>query len=313
MPSYPWLSVTYENNKKPSLWIHNSSFHDVSTIEPETQPGLITFIGSHHKSQYLACLIGYAEPLEQHGQIRILRDPCWGIMQPSIFLDCEISSATSSNFQLDQARCASRMVEWARDDQLCSSRFSDHVIHHILTPLSSVICYFAADLQGINGVARSLAYQAVLPRAHNLPPIALPQILIVVETASKAYNVQRAHEKVQDRIVQEMLQIKSYATTEDATRDLAGKFRAIHVAGLQKNTRQKVRTAHLSRKLSCLLEEVHWARRTSRYLFSRRHLDVFSTQLISEHHVQNNSTKDRLKTTLMSVLLCYLDRTGCGQ
>jgi hypothetical protein len=282
MPSYPWLSLTNTDEKTLCLWTHKISFGDGPLLDNATYPTLISFIGTHQKSQYLASLLGYAQPLEQHGKICVDRGFLAGSKQPTIFLDCEISSAKSRGFQPDHPQGSPRVIEWTRDSRLCFERFSDHLIHHVLAPLSSILCYFATDLKGISGVAQALAYQAVLPRAHNLPLNALPQILIVVETRSKAYNAQKSSKTLREQIVQEMINLKQYTDPEDAVRDLLEKFSTIHVIGIQITSSLKVRTSRLSKHLGRVQEEVLWSRRASRYHFSTRHLGVFSHELVSD-------------------------------
>jgi hypothetical protein len=214
----------------------------------------------------------------QHGQVRMVHSTCSKQKEPTVFLDCEISSTTSCGFQPQQAKCSSQVVEWAHEN---FKNFSDHIIYRVLAPISSVICFFAVDLRGIEGVVRSLAYQARLPKSHNLPLNALPQVLIVVETRSKCYDVDKAGKDIEAKVVQEMVGLKQHTTTEDATRDLSERFRSIKVVDVHRCSSQAARTIRISKSLGSMQEEVHWARRNSRYLFTTLHLDALSKRLVA--------------------------------
>jgi hypothetical protein len=278
MTPHPWLSVSRTNKTNLSIRLHKLSFSDSHVLGNDAYPSLVSLVGSRQKSKYLACLLGYTEAFPQHGQVRMVHGTCPGHKQSTVFLDCEISSTTSCGFDPHHGKCSSQVFEWVHENL---DNFSDHVIYRILAPISSVICFFAADLRGIEGVVRSLAYQARLPKSHNLPFNALPQVLIVVETRSKCYDVDKAGRHIQAKIVQEMVSLKQYTTTEDATRDLSERFRSIRVMDVQRCSSQASRTERINKSLELMQEEVHWARRNSRYLFSTLHLDALSKRLVA--------------------------------
>jgi hypothetical protein len=274
MRSSPWLTVRSADKNDLSFHLHQGLSKNVSS--GNTPPDVTTFIGTYHKSRFLACLLGYAKPLPQHGQVHASvatsHTSTATAAQPHVVLDCEVSSDSSPGFQPDQ---------WTLEGQPASEEFADHVIHHILTPLSGVLCYFAADMQGLEGVVRALALQVVLPKAHTLPVKALPSILIVVETRSKAYDSNKAQQDVRDRVSRAVAELKGCTTIEDATRDLGLSFQTIDVIGIQSMSSQRARTLQLSDRLSTLHNEVRWARRHSRYQFSAQHIDALSERIVS--------------------------------
>jgi hypothetical protein len=272
MRSSPWLTVRNADKNDLSFHLHKGLSKNVSS--GNTPPDVTTFIGTYHKSRYLACLLGYARPLPQHGQVHASVATSLTATQPHVVLDCEVSSDSSPGYQPDQ---------WTLEGQLISDElaFADHVIHHILAPLSGVLCYFAADMQGLEGVVRALALQVVLPKAHTLPVKALPSILIVVETKSKVYDSNKAEQDLRDRISHAVAELKCCTTTRDATRDLALSFQAIEVIGIQSTSSQRARTLQLSDRLVTLHDKVRWAKRHTRYHFSAEHIDAFSERIVS--------------------------------
>jgi hypothetical protein len=278
MAPCPWLSVTRTNENSVSIRLHKTSFGDVSAINKSIYPSLISLIGSRQKSRYLACTSGYAVAFEHHGQIRMIRSTDPEDKWSTVLMDCEISSQTSRGLRSDQSRHPPPSLDWTLGD---SDDFSDQIIHWTLSPISSVICYFAADLQGIDGVVRTLAYQAVLGKAHNLPVNALPHVLVVLETRSRFFNTETTKTDIKSRIVREMIKTKQFNSPEDASRVLAERFRDINITDVQRSASNAVRTAKINKRLRKLQEEVHWARRNARYLFSTQHLDAFSVKIVS--------------------------------
>jgi hypothetical protein len=279
MAPYPWLTVNRTKENNITVRLHRRSFSDVLPHGSNVYSSLISLIGTRQKAKHLSRALGYADPFEQHGQIRLSGRVCPSDSQPTIFLDCEIASAASGTGEKEQRSSSSCLSEWNCGSSLES--FSDQVYHYVLAPLSSVICYFAADLGGSDGVVCILATQAVLPRAHSLPSNALPHVLVVVETRSKSFNSQKALSDLRTKIVQKMMELKAYTTPEDAMRDLSERFRAIHIADIPKASSQAVRSTRISKRLATLQDEVYWARRNSRYLFRLQHLDALAVRLVS--------------------------------
>lgn len=279
MSPYPWLTVSTTSEKGITVRLHRRSFREVSPPSKDSLPSLVSFVGTRQKSKHLAFVSGYGDPFEDHGQIRLAGLAGSRDSQATIFLDCEIAATTSGNIEADHGSPSSCLCEWAYDSSVES--FSDRLYHHVLAPLSSVICYFAADLQGTDGVILTLASQSVLPRAHSLPMNALPHVLVVVETRSKSFNTEKAQTDLRTKIVQKMMELKTYTTMEDAARDLSERFRTVQVADIPKASSQAVRSTKIKKRLATLQDEVYWARRNSRYLFSAQHLDALTYRLVS--------------------------------
>lgn len=87
---------------------------------------------------------------------------------------------------------------------------------HLLTPISNIVCYFAADYGGLKGIASALAQQAMLPLSHNLPAPVLPHILVVTSTSSKLYNTFSVQEELRMLIIKEMRSLTTDLSTYTA-------------------------------------------------------------------------------------------------
>jgi hypothetical protein len=279
MPSHPWLSVT-QNDQNITLWSHKTPLYDISDCG-NTASSIITLIGRTEKSRFLGRLLKYAKPLEEHGQVRIIqkKDERDAHLK-SFILDCELTSSTSSGFRPDSATCSPHTVEWFRKEQPCPTLFSDYIISYVLAPVSSVLCFFAEDMDGLSGTIRRLAAQAMLPKAHNAPQSTLPRVLIIVESTPRSDK--RPNSSMEDLVIQDIIRSGSLSSLEDASRQVEKTFHSIHVVNFRKGSSQQSKTANLCKRLKVLRQDVYWARRTSRYLFIDRHVSAFLSRLVTK-------------------------------
>ncbi len=276
MSFHPWISVKYIDQHL-SLWVHARAFQN-TCFPSDILPSITSFVGDKTKSSYLASLLGYARPFERHGQVRVAGRPCKTHSSPDIYLDCEISLDTSIGVDKDLISCLPYPVEMPVRNR--AVEFPRRFISNIITPLSSIICYFAQDLNGVKETARILAQQALLPPASTLPQAVLPHVLVVTTTVSKLYDTFSAQHDLRSYIIDEMMKSSKYASKGLAEQELDRKFRGIHIIGLQKNQPHLKRVAQLKQRLMILKQEVYLSRRAHRYLFEWKHIDALSHRMI---------------------------------
>lgn len=222
--------------------------------------------------------------VRSHGQVRLAYDE--KSSRPDvlvILVDCELQHFTnaSPSLQSETDSNSPKHIEWLEGGQESVRDFAVDLISHVLAPFSNVVCYFAGDLHGLSGIATLLAQQFVKAKAHNLPRSALPYILVVVDTGSAIFDPIIAQKRLQNLIKEAIEQ--RHKPTEACDNDCwhAG-FRGIHVLGLQKAWDAHTRALKFRRQLTSLAHDVHWGRRTSRYLFSALHIDALLDRAISQ-------------------------------
>lgn len=143
-----------------------------------------------------------------------------------------------------------------------------------------MVCYFAADLNGVKGVAGLLARQALLPSAHNLPSTVFPSVLVVTNTRSKAFDTIAAQYDLRAQIIKEMTALDPNLSANSAEQSLILRFRGMHVIGLQKSQPHIKRIEQLNQRITDLAQESHWSRKMNRYLFNMRHTEVLAERMI---------------------------------
>jgi hypothetical protein len=281
MAPRPWLTTTYAD-RKFSFWFHPRAFQSLCASSEDISPSIITFIGCSSKASYFSGLLGYAKPFERHGQVQLASRACKPGRPLDVFLDCEISLQTSVGSLYGNERCVRRTVEWLNLDGNATAeiQLQDHLITHVLTPLSNVICYFAADLNGLKGVAGLLARQALLPSAHNLPSTVLPSILVITNTRSKGFDTIAAQYDLRAQIIKGMTALDPNLSANSAEQNLILKFRGMHVIGLQKAQPHSKRVEQLNQRITDLAQESYWSRKMNRYLFNMRHTEVLADRMM---------------------------------
>lgn len=282
----PWLSVTNLNNHL-TLWTHKVSFQNCSSTIDETAPPVITFLGKQQKSLYLARLCGGIKPLVWHGQVRINSSSM-------IFLDCELSINTSDAFKPKSEGCSAQEVSWHYHDSESATAFGEDIVSRILTPLSNVICLFASDYGGLLGVAQFIARQSLMPKAHSLPLLALPRILVVLDATSDTFDSVSTLQSLRSQITRAMRKVKQYSHVDGPAIELDAHFRTLDVLGMPHHDSLRKQSLLLRDQLATLSQEVQWGRRTSHYAFTIKHLDAISGGLV-RHFCSSKSSFDFIR------------------
>lgn len=290
MAPLPWISAALTETGV-ILRDHRPIFSDLSGVTEEQRPSLVTFVGDRVKSSNLAALLTHPRAYRRHENVQLIRGMSKIVDSPEIYVDCEIHRASPGQKPRSLAQGSPGKDEVTyKLDWFCNRKerrkvedFPYYVIGNILTPLSSVLCIFADDLGGFQGVARFLAQQVALPLAHSLPAGTLPHVLVVVNASSTTYDDASAAETLIAQTLENIRQNTeaAYVDTLGALRCLKSRYRAVSVHGFAAKVSPRQRTASLKERLVALQKEVYWSRRTGGHLFNAKHVTEFSQRMIA--------------------------------
>lgn len=270
MAPRPWLSTTLVDGKF-HLWSHEQALQITNDTSPNSFPSIISFVGHTAKSVQLAGLLGYVKPFARHGQVRVLETCRHSSTHPLIYLDCELAVGSSARFYPSEEKCVRYTIDPTVD-------FQDRLVANIITPLSSVICYFATDFNGLKGIGSMLARQALLQQCHDTPTAVLPHVLVVTSTKSKEYDSTTSQSQLREMVIKEMVVFNPKLSVRAAERAVDNKFRGIHIMGLRKGHTSQ--TPNLGQRLADLCQESYWSRRMNGFLFNMRHTAAFADRIV---------------------------------
>jgi hypothetical protein len=284
MPVYPWISIN-KNGGTTTLRAHRTSLSDVCAQGVASYPSLVTLIGRQRKARLLSQMLSrppYPPSPKLHGQVCLIPDPMSAKDDvPIVYIDCELQHTSGLGPHLSSKSSTTMSVDWLNGDEDTVDKLSDIFVSNVLVPISNVVCYFAADFQGIQGIASLLARQGTRPTPHTLPRAALPHVLVVVETESKLFDPIIAQKKLHASIIATMGDSTQHMEVDKAEEDFQSKFNSVQILGLQKTDNDKERIFALHRRLTSLAQEAHWGRRSSGYLFKGYHIDAFADRILS--------------------------------
>lgn len=216
-----------------------------------------------------------------HGTVRLVPDTK-KVHVPTIYADFELQfkphSATKS--AAHTSTWNTRPLNWVEDGESNTVTVAETLVSNVIGPLSNVVCYFASDLHGVEGVSALLARQAVTLTAHKTPRAASAHILIVIDTKSKRFDTFDTQQKLHNSIKQLMKKDKEYNDDDDVEQDLRATFHSIQVLGLQRCWNLDVSAGLLRQRLLSLSKQVYRDRMTSRHLFTAAHLDALSSRML---------------------------------
>lgn len=240
------------------------------------KPSLFVLIGNTGKSLALRELISGPTRAKStakrgHGEIHlhINSSTVFGD-RPVLFADGDIPLHQKPSKALSTEKChevTSRILPRLRDTIPTPSlqKAADNVYFRLLSPFTDVFCFFAADLGGLQPIARRIATWLDLGQPSTLPPETHPQIVIVVE--SSAPELQESH--ILDRFLRLL--------NEETQREISTQFAGVRILSLLSDGDVSAQARH--RKLKeCLMntsDQVRLARLESRTLFSALHFAAF--------------------------------------
>lgn len=285
MPTYPWISVSRENDVL-KLWSHKISLCDLGPGHSHAGVNLplVTFVGTTKKSIMLSRILGHSQTLSPHGQVHLARPRLTDNFISEIYIDCELAAEITSARPQSPA-CKFQLIE--ESDPTLNIGYT--LISNVLAPLSDVICYFAADFHGLSGVCSILAYQAVQAKAHNLPLRALPIALIVVETRASQFDHSKAQRKLFNMVLEEMNRLKEYTNRDLAELDLKSRYRDICIFGIRRDGPLSSHAQSLQQRIMSLSKDVHVGRTFTRYLFSLKHIETLTVSLLRKFCTRQSS------------------------
>lgn len=291
MSAFPWISIV-ASKEKSTLWAQENLFTSISSKGPSVRPSVITLVGAGRKGLLLSHLLekpNDSDIYASHGKVRLILDPkSTRHDAPIIYVDCELQSDRRPSQRAPMTSWTQHEVMWSEENDP-PAQLPNIFVSNVLRPLSNVVCYFASDLHGIQGVSNLLAYQAIRSGAQNLPRSARAHILVVMDTTSNLFDPLIAQQKLHASIKQAMTKYKDYIDTNDTDDDLRANFHSIQVLGLQKSWDHCVSSIVLRRRINSLAQEVYWGRRTSRRLFTVAHIDALADRMLARFCLDKSS------------------------
>ena len=175
-------------------------FHQLCT--PGRQdPQMIMLIGDKLKTQ----AIQYIEPSwnqsENHGNIHLrLLHNSTEAQSPIFIADCELHNALGLTSLLKSGASAGierHTLLWSRKaapDELNINTLAHLVYLRMLSPFSTIMCYFADDLGGTRAVAKILAswLTSSSDSPSDLPASTYPRVVIFISDDRELFNEERA-------------------------------------------------------------------------------------------------------------------------
>jgi len=264
-----------------------SLLQDLPNVESQ-KPSLFVLVGSAGKSLALRELASGTTRAKSttkrgHGEVHLHIDSSTVFGdRPVLFAEGDFSYHEKPSKALSTEKCheaTGRILSRLRDTIPTPSlqRAADNLYFRLLSPFTDVFCFFAADLGGLQPIARRIASWLALGRPSMLPPNTHPQIVIVTESS--------APELQESRILDHFLQLVAHETRTDPSTCFAG----IRVLSLlpDGNVSPPARHRKLKEALMDASDQVRSARIESRTLFSAQHFAAFLGHACS--HFATNS------------------------
>lgn len=269
-----WVTISLIDDECWRLEERGEAFSALSLTDTQT-PDFVTLIGGSAKARLLRELTAFASA--GCGHVSLIPEPrSFRSDAPRIFVDCELHRPQSIPQLAREAPRRSREITWAR--QRGQTEIARAFYDSVLAPLSSVVCYFAADLGGLRGVAKLIAEQLAsgLP-SNRLQQDALPRVLVVVDTTTCGFDAWSAEARLQKELETALQDMENGLNNLSEVLD---HFREIRVLGLHKDSSPELRSKILLRRIASVSTSVQSARRSSRTLFASRHAYALFIKLI---------------------------------
>ena len=278
---FPWLHI--DHTKGAKVLKESPASYRSMKLGTDVAPNMTLLVGRKAKSAMLRHLLPdihrdcFADP---HGQAFLWRD---AENEGHIFIDFELHNYDKATLAMSNRLDAvtTRTVDWMTLSGRSHTRreFGTLLSGRALAPMCQVLCYFASDLGGLRGVATLLAAQILPQPASDLPRRCLPRVLIVVDTAARAFDPSAVRSATVDAIDQILRERENKGVGEadrDATGDaiesrIQGHFYDIHVIGLPRSIPPVERAVQLRARLSILSRENIAARKAHGMCLQRDH------------------------------------------
>src|SRR5579871_2572583 len=181
MDTIPWVTISHSTASCSMFRSYDAAFDNLC-IDHQSTPMVISFIGKHEKSNMLRQLIACPDqyPLLPHGQVYLWpHEATRDSSEPLLFLDSELQSSNSKESILYDSPEISQKISWLEfggQDRIVSLFNAN-----ILTPLSSIMCYFLEDFSSLRDIAEYLAEQIDAPDIFDPATIVHPEVLVIAQ------------------------------------------------------------------------------------------------------------------------------------
>ena len=284
-----WFGLTLENN---DITISQSDratilLHDLPYFESQ-RPSLFVLVGSRAKALALKEFVsGTDKKLAAKrgcGEIHLHIDPSTAFSdRPILFADGDFPAhpRPTKNAFPDKCHAVSKGIIPGPRGSIVGvglQHVADQLYSTLLSPHTDVFCFFAADLGGLEAIARRVVAWLNVGHLATSPAAALPHIVIVTEfSASESESVAR------DRFI-------ALLATESRL-DVFARFAGIRVIALlpASNVSAQARHRRLKEGLMAASDQVRSARADSLMLFAGHHFAAFLGHTCS--HFADGSTE----------------------
>ncbi|KAK6437815.1 hypothetical protein LTR95_005990 [Oleoguttula sp. CCFEE 5521] len=246
-------------------------------------------IGKRSKSEMLRQMLGREARgalLGGHGQVYLWRTE-FGENLPIVLIDYElhVADATRSFLHKTGGPTTVRRVDLlARKDAPSNRRhFANMLAARAISPLCDTICYFAADLNGLRGVAELLARQIMQEPPALMPRAALPRVIVVYESSAKQLDPHDFEVRLNDHIFRLL-------AVQDVDIRLRKHFYEIRVLCLRRRDNAHARGMQFRKRLLVTKLRTLEARRKHNLVFRRDHSLEFSHRLLDQFSAASCAT-----------------------
>lgn len=284
MTSARWLDIINTPNGHALREFDGAFF--ATKLSGCTTPSFVSMIGGRAKSAIIRELTEHDNRHSADASSTITLRTDFKNRDPALlFLDFDIPSIFTNHVETSDEII--HPFPWSTGAVPSPKCIGIHVTANLLSPLSDVICFFAADLNGLKGVSQLLAEQAVRPVPHDSPQSCLPRALVVLDTNSNIFDSSIVELRMISLVTASMESLKPYDGVDGAIHDLWSHFQTIRVLGLGKRWKKDIRCCAMRNRICSMAEEARQSRRVAGYLFNYCHQTSFASCLLKSFPVDD--------------------------
>ena len=191
----PWMTIAHYPHHTRVTSYPNAFQKGTEPGKACKQPQFVTMVGKKTKSAILRTIsCAPNDPLLRvsHGQVYIRNDTISD--RALCYIDCEAHIFKPKH--IDSARGAGPSSKIDVPSYPSARSFGNIFCSRVLAPLSTLVCYFAADLGGLRGVAKLLAEQLLNSIDTDMPSQAQTGILVIAATTATTFEQAVAELKI---------------------------------------------------------------------------------------------------------------------
>lgn len=278
MDAMPWVTISHTKDNYSTFRSYDAAFDDLC-IDHQSTPMIISFIGKHEKSNILRQLIACPDqyPLLPHGQVyiwphEVTRDSS----EPLLFLDSELQSYNSTHWKepirYDSPEL-SQNISWLEfgDQNRIVALFNAN----ILTPLSSVMCYFLEDFGSLKDIAEHLAEQMDVSDIFDMATMVHPEVLVISQEPRDEFEMDTERKLAEYIKHARQRRASPNAPPNDAN---YGKISIFYLEWSNRASRAEI----LLQKIKDLKQDIMSVKRSKKLVFRYNHLRAFARLLLQK-------------------------------